>query len=201
MSEDARPASKVARVIAEYGLEGWGATLERRWTGAEGERTSLRDLADALNEAILEAALREADEPVTDPELASTYRALTDDDVSEADRVRTERDLERAGVDVEALRGDFVTHQAVHTYLTDYREVEPPESAAGRVERDVEHLQRLRGRLDAVAESTIAALVDRGDLADHDYQVFVDTRVVCADCGSSYELETLLRRGGCDCEE
>lgn len=201
MSEDARPASKVARVIEEYGLEGWGATLERRWTGADGERTSLRDLADALNEAILEAALRRADEQVTDPELESTYRALTDDGVSQADRVRTERDLERAGVDVEPLRGDFVTHQAVHTYLTDYREVDLPESAADRVERDVEHLQRLRGRLDAVAESTISALVDRGDLADHDYQVFVDTRVVCEDCGSSYELETLLRRGGCDCEE
>jgi len=52
--------TKVARVIREYDLDGMGANLEAAWTGEAGERTSLRDLADEFNEAVLEAALRES---------------------------------------------------------------------------------------------------------------------------------------------
>ena len=52
--------TKVARVIRAYDLDGMGANLEAAWTGASGERTSLRDLADEFNEAVLRAALGEA---------------------------------------------------------------------------------------------------------------------------------------------
>ncbi|MFC6771661.1 rod-determining factor RdfA, partial [Halorubrum pallidum] len=51
-----RPNSKVARVIEAYDLAGLGAQLERQWTGADGDRTSLRDLADVFNRRVLEAA-------------------------------------------------------------------------------------------------------------------------------------------------
>lgn len=200
MSDDeSRPSSKVARVIEEYGLEGRGSTLERRWIGDGDDRTSLRDLADVLNEAILEAALRQTDLSVTRPDVESTYRTLVGDDVSRADQLRKERELEQAGLDVEGLRSDFVTHQAIHTYLTAYRGAELPEQSTESAEREAESLQRLQGRTAAVAASTLDRVIERGDVSDRDYELFVEVQVVCEDCGATYDVGTLLREGGCDC--
>lgn len=201
MSEDdSRPDSKVARVIDTYELDGWGETLERRWTDETGERTSLRDLADTLNEEIMTAALRDADVSVTTLDAASTYRTLSGEgDVSPADRHRKERELEQAGVDVETVRSDFVTHQAVHTYLTSYRDAELEDRSEGRAERAVENLQRLQGRAGVVTESTVERMVSTEEITDHEYEVFVDIQVVCEDCERTYSVNELLTAGGCDC--
>lgn len=197
---ESRPNSKVARVIDAYGLDGWGERLEQRWTGEAEERTSLRDLADTLNEEILAAALRNAGVSVTAPGAASTYRILSgDESVSRADRHRKERELEQAGVDVEAVRSDFVTHQAVHTYLTSYRDAELETRSEDRAQRAVENLQRLQGRTGAVAESTIERLVSTEEVTDHEYEVFVDVQVVCEDCEGNFSMSELLQAGGCDC--
>ncbi|WP_248517979.1 rod-determining factor RdfA [Salinarchaeum laminariae] len=202
MSEDdSRPDSKVARVIDAYELDGWGETLERRWTSEVGERTSLRDLADTLNEEIMAAALRDADVSVTAPDAASTYRTLSGEgDVSRADRHRKERELEQAGIDVESVRSDFVTHQAVHTYLTSYRDAELEERSEDRTQRAVENLQRLQGRTGVVTESTIERMIATEEITDHEYEVFVDIQVVCEDCERKYSVNELLRAGGCDCD-
>jgi Skp family chaperone for outer membrane proteins len=193
------PNSKVARVIDEYDLEGMGERLEASWTGAGGERTSLRDLADEFNRSVLEAAIRAAGGSAVSDDVETTYRLLTDDDVSEADRMRKRRELEQEDVDVDRVRDDFVTHQAIHTYLTKYREAELPDRSADRVQRKVETLERLQGRTSVVAESTIEGLVNSEDIADRDYEVFVDIRVVCSECGTGYAIGELIRQGGCDC--
>ncbi len=195
-----RPNSKVARVIAEYDLEGWGDRLEREWLGETGERTSLRDLAETFNRAVLAAALRDAGEAVIEDDVDSTYRVLTGDDVSQADTLRKERDLERIGVDVDDVRSDFVTHQAVHTYLTDYREAELGDRSPDP-DRKIDTLQRLEGRTAAVAESTLDGLVRSEAVSERNYELFVDIRTVCEDCGTDYALVDLIREGGCDCEE
>lgn len=194
-----RPRSKVARLIDAYDLEGIGAALEADWTGADGGRTSLRDLADEFNRAVLEAALQDAGETVTEYDVETTYRLLTDDDVSNADRLRKERELERAGVSAEDLRGDFVTHQAVHTYLTKYREAELQEQSVDP-DAKVETLERLEGRTAAVAESTLSSLVEAEAITDREYELFVEVRAVCEHCGSDYSLVDLISSGGCTCE-
>lgn len=193
------PNSKVARVIDEYGLDGMGERLEASWTGDGGERTSLRDLADEFNRSVLEAAIRDAGGTAVSDDVETTYRLLTDDDVSEADRMRKRRELEQEDVDVSEVCDDFVTHQAVHTYLTKYREAELPDRSADRVQRKIETLERLQGRTSVVAESTIEGLVNSEDIADHEYEVFVDIRVVCSECGTGYAIGELIRQGGCDC--
>lgn len=197
-SSDRRPNSKVANVIEKYDLEGWGDRLEREWLGETGDRTSLRDLAEMFNRAVLAAALREAGEAVIEDDVASTYRVLTGDDVSKADVLRKERDLERLGVDVDAVRSDFVTHQAVHTYLTKYRGAELADRTPDP-DAKVETLERLEGRTAAVAESTLNGLVDAGAVNERNYELFVDVRTVCEDCGTDYSLVDLIRAGGCDC--
>jgi len=200
MASDAteRPNSKVARVIDECDLDGWGDRLERRWLGDGSERQSLRDLAAAFNRAVLATALREAGASTTDTDVDSAYRALTDDDVSRGDTLRKERELEQVGIDVEDLRGDFVTHQAVHTYLTDYRDARLEGRSPDPAEK-IETLERLEGRTIAVAESTLNGLVGAGEVSERDYELFVDLRVVCEDCGTDYALVDLIREGGCDC--
>ena len=79
---DNRPSSKVARLLSEYGLDGLGEELEVRWTGDGVERTSLRDLADYFNERLVERALIDAGMSALDSDVSTTYRNLTDDDVS-----------------------------------------------------------------------------------------------------------------------
>lgn len=194
-----RPNSKVARVIESYNLVGMGEQLERRWTGVDGERISLRDLADAFNRRVLEAAMRTTGQSAVESDVESAYAALTDDEVGSGDRMRKRRELEQAGVDVDGVLDDFVTHQAIHTYLTSYRGAELPDRSEGRVERKLETLERLQGRTAAVTESTVDALVDAGDLTDHDYELLVDVRVICPDCGADYAVGDLLRSGGCNC--
>ncbi len=199
MDDDSTSRTKVARVIREYGLDDLGRQLEEAWTGVSGERTSLRDLAAEFNEAVLEVALRDAGSSPLDFEVSGTYESLQSDSKPEVTRAR--RRLEREGVDPEALERDFVTHQAVHTYLTKDRGATLPEHDADAVDHKVETVEKLQGRVAAVTESAIDSLASSGDLDRDTYDVLVDVRAVCPECGSDYSVGELFRQGGCECHE
>ncbi|WP_436910143.1 rod-determining factor RdfA [Halosimplex marinum] len=192
--------SKVERLLTAYDLERTGDELVERWTGASGSRTSLRDLADEFNRAVLRSAMERAGHSPTEREVEEAYERLTDDDVSEGRRAETRNDLARAGVDVDALLDDFVSHQAVHTYLTEVREATPPTAATDPVETDVKSLQRLVGRTTTVAAGTLDRHRDAGRLTLGEFDVFLDVRVICHDCGEDRDAISLLRDGGCACE-
>lgn len=189
--------TKVARVIRTYGLDEMGAELEAAWTGASGERTSLRDLADEFNVAVLQAALGEVGVSSLSVDPSSTYEALRSDSGSSATRAR--RRLEREGVDVDELTGDFVTHQAIHTYLTQEREASLPAADDDMADRKVETIEKLQGRVSAVAESAITSLANADELDCGDYDVLVDVRAVCPNCGTDAPVGELIRQGGCGC--
>lgn len=201
-SEDANGGgrSKVERLVAAYGLEGMCDRLADRWTGSSGSRTSLRDLADEFNRAVLRSAMCRADRNPTEHAVADAYETLTDDDASEGRKAEVRNDLARAGVDVDALAEDFVSHQAVHTYLTEIRGVRPPESVTDPVDTDVETLQRLVGRTTTVAEGTLTRHRDAARISLGQFDVFLDVRVICHDCGADRDAVSLLRDGGCACE-
>jgi predicted transcriptional regulator len=197
MTGEDGPNTKVGRVIETYDLDDLGARLEVAWTGETGERTSLRDLADEFNEAVLAAAVRETAGSSLDVEASSTYEALRNGTGSEATRAR--RRLEREGVDVDELTADFVTHQAVHTYLTEDRGASLPTDETDRAERKIETIEKLQGRLSAVTESAISSLASADELDRDDYDVLVDVRGVCPHCGADASVVDLIRRGGCGC--
>jgi hypothetical protein len=94
--------NKVIRVINEYALDGLGEELERRWLGVNGDRESLRDLAETFNQAVLEAALKRAGEQPVDGEIQNYYRLLTADNVNAAARTQAETRLDRQGIDPDA---------------------------------------------------------------------------------------------------
>lgn len=190
--------SKVARLIEEYELEGLGAEMERLWTDDE-DRRSLRDLATRFNQELLARALEESGVQQLDGELENTYRLLTDDDVGGADRTRVRRRLEREGVDLDALLEDFVTYQAVRTYLKKHREAEYAPVETDPIERETTNLQRLRGRIDTVTEGKLEQLREDDEITLGEFRTIVDVRVICEDCGGQFEVVDLLADGGCDC--
>lgn len=189
---------KVLRMIEKYDLEGVGETLEARWTDSD-DRWSLRDLAAFFNQAILEATLKGSESPMVDGELENIYRLLTDDGVNTVDKTRARRKLERAGVDPNEVLEDFVSYQAIRTYLKEYRHVEYENNGNNPIEREKVNLQRLQGRMEAVANSTVSQLESAGELTISDFRLLVDVRVFCEGCNERYEITELLEAGGCNC--
>lgn len=187
--------SKVARLINEYDLDGLGAELERKWTAPAADRSSLRELASVVNRRVLAARVREAGGRPLDGEVANLYRLLSEPDAGAADRTRARRRMEREGIDVDALTDEFVSYQAVRTYLTSHRGVSYEAEPVGPEET----IARLQGRLEAVAADKLADARDRGELPLGDHEVTVAVSVACRDCGRQLDVGTLLADGGCDC--
>ncbi|MFB6070021.1 MAG: rod-determining factor RdfA [Halanaeroarchaeum sp.] len=191
--------SKVARVIDDYDLAGLGEELERKWT-REDDRSSLRELATLFNRRVLEAALRDAGRTVSPHEVEHVYTLLTADDVTEGARVQKRRELERDGIDVDAVEADFVTHQAMHTYLRDVRGASLERDDRDPVESARETLERLRSRTVAVLRETVERLRDTDRVEAGDVDVYVEMRVHCEDCGADQDVAAFLENGGCECE-
>jgi hypothetical protein len=203
MSEGSTTAtrSKVARLLEKYDRDELGDELVDRWTRSE-DRESLRTLATYFNQQLLAVALNETSVDPLEGELENTYRLLTDDDISEGRRTQARRRLEQSGIDVDELQSDFVSRQAIHTYLTSYRDVEREETDDGDPVASVgDTIERIRGRLRAISESQLARLRDTDRLSLGSFQISIDVRVLCQDCGSQYDIATFLDRGGCDCPD
>ena len=194
--------SKVGRLIEKYDLAGIDDQLIDFWTSDDEDNHSLRELADYFNREILHTAMNDAEMTTLDGEIENTYRLLTADDVSTGVRTQAETTLERNGIGIEALTYDFVSHQAIHTYLTKDRGVEHSSrsTARDRLEKTERTVQRLSSRLVAVAEKRLQSLRDAGTISLGTFSVLVDVRVVCEDCGTHADVRTLLADGGCDCE-
>jgi hypothetical protein len=173
--------------------------MEAKWT-AEEDRMSLRSLAAYFNKQVLRARIEAAGFDTLDGELENIYRLLTNDDVSAAERTRVRRSLQRDGLDVDAVRDDFVTYQAIRTYLTEYRNAEYVRDVRDPIEREVENVERLRGRVDTVTSGKLEQLREHGDLSLGSFRTVVDVKVVCEDCHSQYDILDLLKQGECDCE-
>lgn len=192
--------SKVQRAIQKYELGGFGSELERAWTATDPkERESLRDLAMRLNKRILGSALQDAGETTLEGEVQNTYHLLTDNKVSPGDRKRAKRQLERQGIDVAALLSDFVSYQAIRTYLKDYRDVEPGPADTDKRENAVETIQRLRSRLITVAEDRLRSLQSAGEISIGEFRVILDLQVMCEDCETQKEFMSFMKQGGCNC--
>ncbi|MGQ4557600.1 rod-determining factor RdfA [Halobellus sp. GM3] len=198
---DNRPSSKVARLIEEYDLDGLGDELEARWTGDGVERMSLRDLADYFNERLLEQSLIGAGMSALESDVSTAYRNLTDDDVSTGVRTDTRNRLEENGIDVGGLESDFVSYQAIRSYLTEYRDAEYRQlSDEEKVEKDLQSIQRLMTRTLSVTEERIEKLRETGRIDADEFEVLLDVQVLCQRCGEQYSVSEFLEGRGCDCQ-
>jgi len=198
---DSRPSSKVARLIEEYDLRGLGDELEVRWTGDGVERTSLRDLADYFNKQLLEQALIDAGMSALESDVDSTYRNLTEDNVSTGVRTDTRNRLEQNGIDVDDLESDFVSYQAIRSFLTEYRDAEYRKlSDQEKVEKDLQSIQRLMTRTLSVTEERIEKLRQTERIDAGTFEVLLDLQVLCQECGEQYSVAEFLDERGCQCQ-
>lgn len=187
---------KVERVVESYGLDGWGERLELAWTSGD---ASLRELADRLNRELLRSAMADAGINPAPGMVAGNYRALTSAEATAGERTSAEASLREMGLDPDTVRDDFVTHQAVHTYLRKYRDADAPTDDREPVSATRERLNRLESRHRAVVDDAIERLGRSGELSVGDVRAIVSASVVCETCGGQFDVGTLLEQGGCDC--
>ena len=197
---------KVGRSADSYRLDGLDTELVRRRREAD---ASLRDLADYTNRRILEAALGAASVDLAD----TIYGAVGDDDAVEvlydvlagddtpAERVaRVRTRLSQEGVDVEAIRSDWVTHSTVRTHLRECLDVDTSREASISVEDGRDTMEWARNRCTNIVRETLARMRSAGLLATGPLDVSVSIRVTCTDCGATYRPDALLSARECDCE-
>lgn len=191
--------TKVGRLLEQYDFDDFGAELERRWTGEAGERESLRTLADAFNKRILEEKMVRAGMKPLDGEVSNIYRLLTDEDISSGTKVETEARFRQHDIDIDELQKDFVTYQAIRTYLKDVRDASYSDEDTDSVATARSSFDKLIGRTTAVVREKFQQLSDAGHVDLGSFQVQTTVNVYCEDCGRQYEARELLKRGGCEC--
>lgn len=174
--------------------------LRRQWVGEDGEARSLRELERYFNRALLERRLSEADVEVLDGEVENFYRLLSGD-ASKGMETQVRRQLERNGLDVDALLDDFVSHQTIYRHLTNCLGVnrERSRTEAEQVEKERRRVSRLQNKAEVVSDDVLTRLRQRGALSLGTFDVIVNFRVACEDCGMHREIVDVLEDRGCDC--
>jgi len=194
-------SNKVARIIDEYNLGSIGEELETRWTGDGVERMSLRDLADHFNRRLLEQALLDAEMSAFENDTTSIYHKLTSEDVSAGVRTDTKRQLTQNGVNVDRLESDFVSYQAIRSYLTEFRDAEYNNIGdEKKIQKDLESIQRLLTRTLSVAEERVDNLVKTERIEGDEFEVLLDMQILCRSCGEQYSVSEFLEQRGCECQ-
>lgn len=192
--------TKVAKLIRKYDLEGTGDEFERMWTASGDDRRSLRELAEIFNKRILRSAIEDAETTPLSSDMDDIYRRLRGEKGTSADQTRIQRRLEREGIDVETLQSDFVTYQAIRSFLKGERDAEYNPSR-DPIERDENSIQQLRNRTMRVTETKLDGLAKNDQIELGSYDVTVDINVFCEDCGRQFDAIDVLERKGCDCKQ
>lgn len=193
---------KVGRSIRKYGLQSINRQLSTRWSAAGEERYSLRELERHFNQAVLEAAMRDAGMDPLDGEVSYIYDLLTDDGKSSRMRVRAVRRLERAGIDPEHVQRNFVTHPTIGSHLKNCLSVDPPTAdPSAQVDRAKERVYKMQNKTEAVIRSSLEHLIETERLEADDIEVFVSAQVVCGHCGKQYDVGEFIRNDGCECRD
>jgi hypothetical protein len=198
-TERGRPRNKIAQLVDEYELIDVAVELEEGWAATGDAHRSLRELADYFNERLLERRLAVAGQRALRGEAETLYSLLTDEDVSEGDRIRARRRLEQQGIDTDGLRKEFVSYQTMRRYLRTHRDVTYTREESDRLETDARNVQQLRGRVEAVTENNLRGLRDSSRLSLGEFRVTTEVHVYCEDCGTRYSANELLEQEGCEC--
>lgn len=201
-SESPEINSKVARLISKYDLDSsFGDKIEKLWTAKDEERESLRSLAEMFNKQILKSAMVSAEMDPIAGEVDNVYRLLKEEDISSGDRTEVKTRLKQHNVPIEELERDFVSYQAIRTYLKEFRKVEyQNNNNSSRIPNLIQTIQRIKSRLDSIVDSSLTELRDSGQIVLGEYRVFININVLCEDCDTQYNIIELLQEGSCDCQ-
>jgi hypothetical protein len=186
---------KVGRNIDKYELRHLDTDLRRRRVD-DGE--SLRDLATFVNAQILDRAMSDAGAAVAG-DATAVYRALTGDDVGSGRQTEVRRRLANAGVQMDDVDRDFVSHQTVRDHLRTCLDVETSRNGTTDPDDAADLIGCVRDRNEQIIDRTLNRLHEADRLDTGPLDVTFSVRVSCERCGSTYRVDELLDRGGCEC--
>lgn len=196
---------KVGKAITGYGLTDLDETLRERRVR---DTLSLRDLADLVNQAILEAAIEQQVEAqavdvfgLLDPDdvIESLYDALTDESTASDRTARITSRLRQIGVDLDDVRQSWVTHPTVRSHLRDCLDLDTSTTADLSADDARRTIDWARNRCLAIVKRTIERLANAGRLTITDVDVSLTVMISCATCNETYRPARLIERGGCRC--
>lgn len=202
MPTDESPRNKVQQVIENRELTGLTEELEQRWHGTGYEDHSTRELTAVFNRRVIEQAIRSAGETPLDGEVRNIHDMFTEDTMGSADSTQARTRLAEYGIDTAQLAADMVSHQTMYRFLKKIRKIDTstrPKSTADRIESTRRSLRKLESRIQSVGQQNLTQLSNRPEFAIGDFDIFVDVRVTCNDCGASGEITRVIDDYGCDC--
>lgn len=187
------PKKKLVRVSEEYELSDVGDRIADKWEQSNpGDDCTLKQLRDEFNRAVLRSAMQRAGIELVPGEVEYAYEYLFNEDASFSDREDTRHRLERAGVDVDGVVGDFIkSPQTIHNYLRDVHGIEANKrkpASSSSTEEHLDHIKPLDRRYESVAKGVIQRLVSQGALDSGDYDVSVECVVTNTETNESMYL-------------
>lgn len=194
---------KVGRAADRYDLTDLDTDLQERHDAG----TSLRALATTVNKRILRTAVERSGGDVST--IVSSDRgvdALFDvldgsEETTETERVRVKTRLEQAGIDIEAVTDDWVSHATIKNHLNECLSVDTSRETSITESDAVNTVEWTRTRSENVVAETIQRLQNADLLEVGEPTTSVNIRITCENCGRSYTVRELLDAGGCACTD
>lgn len=199
---------KIGRDIERYYLNELNETLvEYR----QEHEVSLRDLATYINHQILEAAVEDTADNMFNEEsslfgaleredaVAAIYGALSDNDVAPDRRARVRTRLKQAGVDLNSVEDDFVTHTTVRRHLNECLGIDTSSEQTIDSENAKNTIEWVRTRCAAIVERTFKRLQSAEQLNAQNLDISVSIKATCTECGATFPPSEFISRGHCDC--
>jgi hypothetical protein len=138
---------------------------------------------------------------VIDDAERNTYRLLTDDDVADTSRYDARQRLRLAGVDVEEVEDDFVSHNAVYHHLNQCLGVDTSRNYTPNLSKGLVDIEKFIGRIKIVVSGEISRLSKYGRVAISEPEVIVSVKIRCGDCGRSHNIIHFMRNPKCPCAD
>jgi len=193
---------KAGDVAAKYGFrEQLDEELGKKWELDDGP--GLRRLAQEFNVLVIDSSLLNAGRPALEGEPEMFYELLTDDEIEDAERARVRQRLEDYGTDPNELTGDFISYRTIDRHFKNCTDRErSPTSDPITVKESLDRIRALRGRLERVAEKSLAEVGSQADNSTNleAIDIFVQIDAVCEECNTRASLRTLLA-DGCRCSD
>lgn len=190
---------KVGALITKYGFGDANADLVASWIGQEGDGESVRTLADRFNRRLLREEMRDANMDIVDGRVENLYELLTDDNRLKAVRMQARSSLEEHDIDAGQLENRFVSHQTLYRHLRNCLEAEKGRNALD-IEKERDRIHAMQNRAEAVVDDAVTRLGDGDELAINGFEILINFRITCENCGALHDVTDLIDAGGCDCK-
>jgi hypothetical protein len=191
---------KVGTLIEKYEMGEMNRELADEWGGKQDNSPSIRVLTERFNRRILRTEMTATGMDLIEGRVKNFYRLLTDEEVLDAMALQARTTLEEKGVEIDILTNRFVSHQTMYRHLRDCLEVEK-ETKTVAVDSERNRLNQLQNRSEAVIKDSFSRLQRADEISLDDFEVLVNFRVSCEDCGTLYDAADLLDQEGCTCQD